>query len=471
MQWVMGVGSFMFEWRNEDLTSFLLAHELPVYLKEDDTVIEYTKKYRDSFISEYENMLLRNKNRAFPNSLYESLKRIQETIEQVFASIISILCHHEIAEMANAQQELDALMDRLKSHFFMTGFFYDNGSPMKLFRVRATEEKLKERRELFHIPNKSRHLVRNERYSLAGAPCLYLATSLGIAWEECGMPKSFYFSECEISDKLILDNWKFITFMDPWKFSTWELLCVKNENIGKQIQRICSYLIIFPVIFSCSIVNRWSNSSFKEEYIFPQLILQWVKRNSAEVKGINYFSCIQTTESLRWCGHNVVLPTGVYDSCGYDIMLANTVFLSTPVFRKLEIDNSEIQDLRRLEQKLRASMSSNYLEFHELLACLHDSCNLLLSIAEDVSASPLMRLRSLRCLLSSVTESSIREKEQLVMQKCKHHYESDDLELEKCLGHLHELCEEFNTTALRRAFFWKDVFGGNDSNARDFQHI
>ena len=40
--------------------------------------------------------------------------------------------------------------------------------------------------DLFHIPYSERYLVKNERFSISGQPCLYLATSLNIAWKEYG---------------------------------------------------------------------------------------------------------------------------------------------------------------------------------------------------------------------------------------------------------------------------------------------
>ena len=37
--------------------------------------------------------------------------------------------------------------------------------------------------------------------------------------------------------------------------------------------------------------------------------MQWVKRNSDVVKGIEYFSCVDMAfDNSKWCANNIVLP-------------------------------------------------------------------------------------------------------------------------------------------------------------------
>lgn len=49
--------------------------------------------------------------------------------------------------------------------------------------------------ELFYIPLSKKAFVNNERFSLAGFPSLYLSSMLLLAWQECGYPKKYYYSE------------------------------------------------------------------------------------------------------------------------------------------------------------------------------------------------------------------------------------------------------------------------------------
>ncbi len=47
----------------------------------------------------------------------------------------------------------------------------------------------------FYIPLSKKAFVNNERFSLAGFPSLYLSSMLLLAWQECGYPKKYYYSE------------------------------------------------------------------------------------------------------------------------------------------------------------------------------------------------------------------------------------------------------------------------------------
>ena len=39
------------------------------------------------------------------------------------------------------------------------------------------------------------------------------------------------------------------------------------------------------------------------------MLMQWVKRNSDVVKGIEYFSCVDMAfDNSKWCANNIVLP-------------------------------------------------------------------------------------------------------------------------------------------------------------------
>lgn len=58
------------------------------------------------------------------------------------------------------------------------------------YRIRCdrSEFKIPQRGDIFHVPFEKRRLVGNQRYSIAGLPCLYLGSSIWICWEELGRP-------------------------------------------------------------------------------------------------------------------------------------------------------------------------------------------------------------------------------------------------------------------------------------------
>ena len=88
----------------------------------------------------------------------------------------------------NAYVELDKILntdfktfiDKLKSKPDVSGNIGN------LYRFHPSKKPLKERKDLFHVPFQNRHLISTNRYSIVGIPCLYLAGSTYLCWEEMG---------------------------------------------------------------------------------------------------------------------------------------------------------------------------------------------------------------------------------------------------------------------------------------------
>ena len=131
------------------------------------------------------------------------------------------------------------------------------------------------RKELFHIPYNKNYLVRTERYSMPGHPCLYLASQAESCWYECGKPEKFAISKFDIPQNGY-GYMKFIDFSEklmPLKhaFYGWFRGGKASEQIRKYFLK---YICTYPLRAACSIVVEYPNSSFVEEYIIPQLLLQ-----------------------------------------------------------------------------------------------------------------------------------------------------------------------------------------------------
>ena len=225
-------------------------------------------------------------------------------------------------------------MDSLKEYIFLTSLngrvkinLPKEGSihmreihPDNLYRIRKVEVRSAEiendKNQLFHLPFSKRAYSSNDRFSLAGFPSLYLSTSLQIAWQECKYPVSYYFSTYDCED---LGRDRFETkFNLLGLFSPNEIRLVscstKYNDFDLWLNIFIRYLIQYPLILACSFVNHRGNAPFKQEYIIPQLLLQWVKRNHETIKGISYFSCVDSKLFNRnWSGYNLVFPISDID--------------------------------------------------------------------------------------------------------------------------------------------------------------
>ncbi|PNU77007.1 hypothetical protein, partial [Salmonella enterica] len=166
-------------------------------------------------------------------------------------------------------------------------------SQRPLFRVRKSDRPLSTRKDIFHIPFNQRHLVRAQRYSVAGLPCLYLGTSLYICWREMDKPDF---------DKLYISS--FITDKEDDKSLLLNLsadflyktrLFLKRKNAPKPIEKyststMLSYLALWPLILACNYLKKHNDASFIQEYIIPNLLMQWISRdiNNNNIIGIAY---------------------------------------------------------------------------------------------------------------------------------------------------------------------------------------
>lgn len=79
-------------------------------------------------------------------------------------------------------------------------------------------------------------IVNNERFSLAGFPSLYLASMLPLAWQECGYPKKYYYSEYQYEklnisgyERKLQDEMKFLALYSPDEIYDWGSI-VKCKN-------------------------------------------------------------------------------------------------------------------------------------------------------------------------------------------------------------------------------------------------
>lgn len=187
-----------------------------------------------------------------------------------------------------------------------------------------------ERKELFHIPFSKNYLIGTERYSMPGHPCLYLASQAELAWYECGKPKKFAIAKFSIPQEE--ENYlKFIDFSEklmPLKHSFFCWFHNEEDKIAVR-KYLFKYIYTYPLRAACSVVVEHHGARFVEEYIIPQLLLQWV-RNDEDFDGIRYESCSRSDDVKSFGGHNIVLVTKQFDSDGYDIKLRNCVGISSP---------------------------------------------------------------------------------------------------------------------------------------------
>lgn len=291
--------------------------------------------------------------------LKEKIDEIKPQIEESFDSIVNIFNHYEDANMKMAEAEFDDLMERLKSDLFITSIddkciFNISGKRIEtklhetkaesFFRVRPVDRESNniesDANELFHLPICKRAYSNNERFSLSGFPSLYLATSLQIAWQECNYPTHYYYSEFKyIKEPCDL---KIIGLYSPSEIEYWGI-STKYNDFDLWLEIIIRYLKNYPLVVACSFVNQSGNTPYKQEYIVPQLLMQWIKRNKDFVQGVSYFSCIDDSiRTEKWYGYNIALPVvAPYDDHGICTNLKDSFSWTVPRFFSVKFSDLE----------------------------------------------------------------------------------------------------------------------------------
>lgn len=178
-----------------------------------------------------------------------------------------------------------------------------------LFRVRKSDKPLNDRKDLFHIPFSMRHLVNAQRYSIAGLPCLYLGTSIYICWQEMDKPdlSKLYISAFISDDR----KSQVLNLAADFLFHRTRYKRPSDISTRDNLEKI-AYLILWPLIAACNYIKSDGNAPFIQEYIIPNLLMQWISRNeNTPISGIAYRSTKFFKRSQSPQAVNIVLPPKV----------------------------------------------------------------------------------------------------------------------------------------------------------------
>lgn len=355
------IENFRFYWFEENLAQFLFKYDFPVAYVTGD-IIDFIKNYQDRFLQDFDSILLNGEIQSAPVELYNCLSEQKKFIAHEFEELTLIIRAIENAQLSLAERKIDELLANIESDYLLTTINNTYRWNPELYRVRiAPKDTITDKMELFHVPYNSRSKVPNERYNIAGNPCLYLSTYLNLAWRECGCPKEFYYAQFKYkyldSKDWREQDWKFLSLLRPREVANSEL-CSSIINDPQSVSDfLVRYFRTYPIIFACSIINKHKSDPYKPEYIIPQLLSQWVERNCKKVRGIIYFPCTEDNGMREYNGYNIVLPTYNYDETGYSIDLQEKFEISTVSYSSNTISDGDKNNILDLYDNLQNYIS------------------------------------------------------------------------------------------------------------------
>lgn len=167
------------------------------------------------------------------------------------------------------------------------------------YRMRTAEKRRGlSRTDLFHIPMTQKRIIKTQRYSAPGYPCLYLGKSIYGCWEEMQRPHT--------------ETTLVSCFKTQDKFNVLDLRIPTLEEFLLHHEK---YLRLFPFIIACGIPVRDSEDVFKPEYIVSQLFLEWTIENNSTRKnsiiGVYYTSANRNEDFYVELDHewdNLAIP-------------------------------------------------------------------------------------------------------------------------------------------------------------------
>ena len=193
------------------------------------------------------------------------------------------------------------------------------------YRIRNNEILPFAKEDLFHIPFQKRDKVSNQRYSVIGYPCLYLAHSVYCCWQEYNMPPIENITAV-----------KFVYKNNSTQNKNFKLMDLRLKHSFNDKTELISYLIRLPLILVSSIKTKTPNETFKPEYIVPQLLLHSIVKggNNNCFNGIIYTSTRyegkQNEIIQEELMENIVIPVIKAKDNGFCEALCQHFELSTP---------------------------------------------------------------------------------------------------------------------------------------------
>ena len=198
------------------------------------------------------------------------------------------------------------------------------------YRIRIGED-ITTRKDIFHIPFSRRTLVAPQRYSIAGFPCLYLANSIYVAWEEFHRPSldTLNFTKLQFSNPVNFINFSPLDFRDSL-YSSSDLLAFFQK------------MLLYPVLLICSVKVAKPDNPFKPEYIFSQFTLRWCKEKD-NYNGVMYGST-RVNPNSKGRFYNFAIPVSDYQiNTDFCPELTQKIKLTNP-FSLKGVDNETVMN-------------------------------------------------------------------------------------------------------------------------------
>lgn len=245
---------------------------LPLHIPVGISMLQFMKDFFFKYMC-----LLKDSRQILKKCGIDDIKSIINKVEDFQNAYIKM---HEAILSCNANEaytDMDRLLSE-KDFYFIKADLKNTGEPLLLYRARDGVNWTQEE-DFYHIPFNKTYLCKSCRFSIAGYPSLYLGYSKDVCKKEV-RGKACSCIELELQNE--------ISVIDL----TWDAKFINSKNPSSFLQAYPIIAACYVVPFFCKTMNKECSDilqNFKEQYIFPQFVTMFVKRNF-NVNGIRYFT-------------------------------------------------------------------------------------------------------------------------------------------------------------------------------------
>jgi hypothetical protein len=312
------------------------AVKLPLTRTTDD-FLRFLKDTFDNYLS-----LVNWLDTADP--IAKGIKDDQAEIDFLCKQILEAITAYHSGWPAKAYNRFNDGIDKVWPRFQkLASVTTDHSQYKELYRLRIAgpDEGPFEKKDLFHIRFDDRHIVKRQRYSIPGLPCLYLGATLHVCWLEMGRPNfsSIYIARYETGAG------ESLRLLDLSLSPTYAASRIALPTPPVFLKEYCvAGAACWPLIAACSVKKKYQNAPFIEEYIIPQLLLQWVTDRDL-VDGIQYCSVkLDPRSDYPFATVNFVFPAREPTPEGICAKLKRKFVLTEPASWQLMFPNAVFYD-------------------------------------------------------------------------------------------------------------------------------
>ena len=227
--------------------------ELPIIF-ENDTLDDKKDSYLLALEKAYDNYMNEIENDIKNDKVKSEIKKICDTIKKSYKQWCCGDCQQALNTLKYVLKKRMGC-DKLKIGF-KDLFSKSNSNSEVLYKARIADPNSLELKEddMLHIPLNRRYLVQNQRFSIAGCPCIYMCNNSYTCWTELGKPEfsRFYVSAIKITQQ-----------------NKMQLLNLYDDGTTFSGDR----LYVFPLIIAISFKNYDNKRKFKPEYVISSMIM------------------------------------------------------------------------------------------------------------------------------------------------------------------------------------------------------